>query len=193
MSDRLDLNMTLPRSELIVESVPTSHKDLGPAANWPARGSDLTIHRALMAVLWTIVIMMLCWLPRHVVQRVEAGSGWFKIVNLDKFVHGGIFIVFALLWARVWSSPRRFAWIALGGVIFAAITEIGQLIPAVGRDATVPDVIADSIGVLIGILAFPWAERWFQLFESRLFPESRSYSDLRTRPSAATDKAPLSR
>jgi hypothetical protein len=176
-----------------LESVPTSHKDLGPAANWPARGSDLTIHRALMAVLWTIVIMMLCWLPRHVVQRVEAGSGWFKIVNLDKFVHGGIFIVFALLWARVWSSPRRFTWIALGGVIFAAITEIGQLIPAVGRDATVPDLIADSIGILIGILAFSWAEPWFQLVESRLFPESRSYSDLRTRPSATTDKVSSSR
>jgi hypothetical protein len=187
------LNMTLPRSERIVESVPTSPKDLGAAAEWPVPGSDLTVHRALIAVLWTIVIMTLCWLPRDVVQRVESGFKWSQIVNLDKFIHSGIFIVFALVWARVGSSRRRFAWIALGGVIFAAVTEIGQLIPAVGRNATVPDLIADSIGVLIGILAFPWAEPWFQRIESRLFPESRSYSDLRRRPSATTDKAPSTR
>ena len=115
-----------------------------------------------MAVLWTIVIMLLCWLPGGVVEQVEAGSGWFKIVNLDKAIHGAIFVIFALLWARVGSSRRRFAWIAVGGVIFAAITELGQLIPAVGRDASVRDLIADSAGVLIGIVVFPWAEPWCQ-------------------------------
>ena len=41
-----------------MESVPTSPKDPGPAAEWPVPGSDLTIHRAVMAVLWTIVIMI---------------------------------------------------------------------------------------------------------------------------------------
>jgi hypothetical protein len=176
-----------------VESVPTSPKDPGPAAELPVPESDLTVHRALIAVLWTIVIMTLCWLPRDVVQRVESGSGWFKIVNLDKFIHSGIFAIFALLWARVGSSRRRFAWIAVGGVIFAVITELGQLIPAVGRDATLPDLIADTAGVVLGLVAFPWAGPLIQLVESRLFPESRSYSDLRTRPSATTDKAPTSR
>jgi hypothetical protein len=155
--------------------------------------SDLTIYRALMAVLWTIVIMLLCWLPGRVVERVEAGSGWFKIVNLDKAIHSAIFVIFALLWARVGSSRRRFAWIAVGGVIFAAITELGQLIPAVGRDANVRDLIADSTGVLIGIVAFPWAEPWCQLIESRLFRESRSNPDSRPQSNATTDQAPWSR
>jgi hypothetical protein len=176
-----------------VQSVSTSPKNPGPAAEWPVPRSDLTIHRAVLAILWTIVIMTLCWLPGHVVQRVESGSGWFKIVNLDKFIHSGIFAIFALLWARVGSSRRRFAWIAVGGVIFAVITELGQLIPAVGRDATLPDLIADTAGVVLGMVAFPWAEPWIQLVESRLFPESRSYPHQRTRPSAATDKAPSSR
>ena len=193
MTDRLDLYLALSWSERPVESVSTSPKDAGPAAEWPVAGPDLTIYRAVIAVLWTIVIMMLCWLPRQMVETVEDGSELFKIVNLDKFIHSGIFVVFALLSARVWSSPRRFAWIALGGVIFAAITELGQLVPAVGRDASVPDVIADCAGVLIGIAAFPWAEPWFQFIESRLFLESRSNPDPRTRPSAATDKAPGSR
>jgi hypothetical protein len=190
---RHDLYLALPWSERPVESVPTSPKDPGPAAEWPVAGPDLKIHRAVMAVGWTIVIMMLCWLPGHLVQRVEAGSGWVKTANLDKLIHSGIFVVFALLWARVWSSRRRFTWIALGGVIFAAVTELGQLIPAVGRDATVPDVIADAAGVLIGIAAFPWAEPWFQLVESRWFPDGRSNPDQHTRPSAATDKARWSR
>ncbi len=105
-----------------MESVPTSPSVPEPTTRCPVPESDLTTHRALLAVLWTIVIMLLCWLPRHVVERVEAGSGWFKIVNLDKAIHSAIFVIFALLWARVWSSRRRFAWIAVGGVIFAAIT-----------------------------------------------------------------------
>jgi VanZ like family len=176
-----------------VESVTTSPKGPNPAAQRPVAGSDLTTHRVVLAVLWTIVIMLLCWVPGHVVQRFEAGSGWFKIVNLDKFIHSGIFVVFALLWARVSSSRRRFAWIAFGGVVFAAVTELGQLIPAVGRDATVADLIADSSGVLIGIVAFPWAEPWFQLIESRLFRESRSQSAARTQMSTAAEKAPWSR
>jgi VanZ like family len=176
-----------------VESVTTSPNDPNSATQWPVPGSELTIHRLVLAVLWTIVIMLLCWLPGHVVERVEAGSGWFKIVNLDKFIHSGIFVVFALLWARVSSSRRRFAWIAFGGVIFAAVTELGQLIPAVGRDATVPDLIADSAGVLIGIVVFPWAEPWFQLIESRLFRESRSHSDARTKTSTAAERDPWSR
>jgi VanZ like family len=189
----LDLYLTLPWSERPVELVPTTPNDPDLAVEWPVPGSDLTIHRVVMAVLWTILIMTLCWLPGHMVQRVEAGSGLFKFVNLDKLIHSGIFVVFALLWARVSSSRRRFAWIAFGGVIFAAVTELGQLIPAVGRDATVPDLIADAAGVLIGIVAFPWAEPWLQRIESRLFPESRSNPNLRTRPSDATDKAPWSR
>ena len=176
-----------------MESVPTSPSVPEPTTRWPVPESDLTTHRALLAVLWTIVIMLLCWLPRDVVERVEAGSGWFKFVNLDKAIHSAIFVIFALLWARVWSSRRRFAWIAVGGVIFAAITELGQLIPAVGRDATVPDLIADSAGVLIGIVAFPWAEPWCQLIESRLFRASRSNPDSRAQPNAMTDQAPWSR
>ena len=176
-----------------METVPTSSSVPEPTAPWPAPESDLTIYRAVMAVLWTIVIMLLCWLPGRVVEQVEAGSGWFKIVNLDKAIHSAIFVIFALLWARVGSSRRRFAWIAVGGVIFAAITELGQLIPAVGRDANVRDLIADSAGVLIGIVVFPWAEPWCQRIESRLFRESRSYPNSRPQPNATTDQAPWSR
>ena len=90
-----------------MKSVSTSPDDAGPAMERRLARSDLAIHRAVMAVLWTIVIMMLCWLPGHFVQKVESGSGWFKIVNLDKAIHSAIFIIFALLWARV--GPLRAA------------------------------------------------------------------------------------
>jgi hypothetical protein len=185
MIHRLDLSMNLERSERPVTSVPTSPKDPGPTSHPPQPGTDLTVPRTVIAVLWTIVIMMLCWLPSHVVQRVEAGSGWLKIVNLDKAIHSAIFLVFAFLWARVSSSPRRFAWVAIGGIVFAAVTELGQLIPVIERDATVADLLADCAGVLTGIVAFPWVEPWFQLVESRLLREDRSGQRTPTPPDAA--------
>ena len=69
-----------------------------------------------------------------------------------------MFLVFAALWARAWSSPRRLVWIALGGIGLAVVTEIGQALPAVGRDASVADVLADVIGLVVGLAVAPYLE-----------------------------------
>ena len=59
-------------------------------------------------------------------QEVEKDSTWFKIPNLDKVVHWGIFVLFAILWLRVGSSPRRFLWVTLGGLALAVVSELVQ-------------------------------------------------------------------
>ena len=118
-----------------MDSVPTSpslDQSTTPSAATPA---DLSRYRLAMAIFWTLLIMTLCWLPKAVVHELEDDSSWFEFPNFDKVVHAGIFVVFAILWARVLSSPRRLLWIALAGLCLAVATEVGQALPVVGRDA----------------------------------------------------------
>jgi len=118
--------------------------------------------------------MTLCWLPKEVVQEVEESSSWFEIQHLDKAVHWGIFVVFAVLWARVWPTWRRYAWVPLMGLGLAALTEIGQLLPVVGRDASVADGATDFLGCVIGLGLAPWLEPLLRSIETRLFGASNA-------------------
>ncbi len=128
--------------------------------------------RVTVAVLWTLVILTLCWLPRHVVQEVEKESSWFEIANLDKLVHWGIFMLFAIFWMRVGPPRWRTMWVAAAGLALAVVSELGQLIPAVGRDASFADGLSDLIGVMLGVLLAATLEPLFRRLESLVFRKS---------------------
>jgi hypothetical protein len=132
------------------------------------------ILRLTMAVSWTLVILMLCWIPGEWVQSVEHGSSLFEIPDLDKLVHWGIFVVFTLLWIRVGSSRWWYAWAGLGGLALASISEIVQNHPMIGRDGSLDDAITDIVGVLIGLAVAPWVVPMLNSWESRLFRRSTS-------------------
>jgi VanZ family protein len=131
-------------------------------------------YRVTAAVLWTVVILALCWMPRQVVHKVEQQSSWFEIHHFDKAVHCGIFVILSVLWARVWPAWQRYAWVSLIALALAAISELGQLIPAVGRDANFADGATDMLGCVIGLAIFPLVEPFLLSIETRIF--SRSYS-----------------
>jgi VanZ family protein len=152
-----------------VDSISTRPSAGDPAGQPPTLRADLTIYRLVLAVLWTLAIMTVCWLPRHVVREIEDDSSWFKIPNFDKLVHCAIFVVFSILWARVWSARRQFAWVILAGLGLAVVTEVVQELPVVGRDASLYDALTDIVGVLIGIAAAPLVEPWARFLELRLF------------------------
>jgi hypothetical protein len=122
-----------------------------------------------MASIWTIVILVLCWLPRNLVEEVESGSGWFEIPDLDKAIHWGIFVVFAVLWLRLGTSRWRSAWVVLGGLATAAVSEVVQTHPWIGRDGSLADGVTDMIGVLLGLVVARWVEPLLRGLESRLF------------------------
>jgi len=135
-----------------------------------AVGSTLKAVRIAMAALWTSVIFFLCWMPGEWVQEVAKGSPWFQVPDLDKVVHWGIFVLFTVLWLRTGTSRRRYAWVALGGLAVAAITELVQMgVPAIGRDGEVGDAITDLIGVAIGLAIFRWIEPLLRRVESLLW------------------------
>src|SRR5206468_6482558 len=139
-----------------VDSLPMT-EDAGEVAERPGARSELVNQRFAIAVLWTLLILTLCWIPRSVLQEVEEDASW-KIPNLDKVIHCGIFLAFAVLWLRVRPWPRRSLWVGIAGIILAAVSELGQELPIVGRDATLGDLVTDILGVLIGLGVARWIE-----------------------------------
>jgi VanZ like protein len=116
------------------------------------------LFRLAAAIIWTVVILLLCWIPATVVQRIEAKSPWLQIPDLDKVIHAGIFVVLAVLWRRAYSSRRAIGAVILGGFALGALTELGQLLPIVRRHAELYDLATDCVGVLIGVAIAPLIE-----------------------------------
>ena len=107
--------------------------------------------RAFLAGTWTLVILFLCWLPRFYMPVKEHGPPPFRIPNVDKLVHLGIFAVWGFLWMGVARSPHQARRVFLAGVGFTILTEVVQELPMVSRDANLFDGIADTIGIGVGI------------------------------------------
>ena len=115
------------------------------------RNKEMKSRLRWMAIAWTIVIVILCWMPRARLPLPEHTPSLFRMLHIDKVVHFGIFAVFAFLW-RLASNSRATLLIAVVGVVFAIVTELVQDLPIVGRDADVWDGLADSAGVLTGLV-----------------------------------------
>ena len=92
----------------------------------------------------------------------EESSGAFQdAFPIDKLIHFSMFAVFGLLWMRVGSAGGRRGKVLAGGIILAVVTELGQLIPVLGRDAGLLDALADTGGLIAGIVAAGWmAQKW---------------------------------
>ncbi len=148
-------------------------RDGTSSANESAATSRVARFRIILAALWTAVILVLCWAPRQYVQEAEENAPWFAIPNLDKVVHWGIFVVFAVLWLRTSGSRGRYPAVALAGLALAVVTEVGQLMPQVGRDGSVADGITDLIGLTLGLILARWLEPLLAWLESRILGTER--------------------
>ena len=116
--------------------------------------------RVVLAVLWTILILVLCWTPQTLLPVDERTASLTQRIHLDKFVHAGIFTVFTVLWLRTRpAAKRRYLWILVAGTALAAITEIVQNLPIINREGEFADFMADFAGVLFGFPLFQWIEQ----------------------------------
>ena len=116
--------------------------------------------RVVAAVLWTIVILVLCWTPHVMLPLNEGAESLTHKLQLDKFVHAGIFAVFTVLWLRTRPAGKSmYLWVLLAGTALAAITEIVQNLPIINREGEFQDALADFAGVLFGFPLFKWIEQ----------------------------------
>ena len=107
--------------------------------------------RILPALAWTVLVLVLCWIPGRWLGH-EAPGG-----QSDKLAHAGMFAVFSWLWAWAVAPSMRTARILGAGLLLALVTEVGQAVPLIDRDADPLDALADSIGVGVGLGVF---RRW---------------------------------
>ncbi len=119
--------------------------------------------RVVVAMLWTIVLLVLCWIPQGLLpvnERTASLTSLTQTLHLDKFVHAGIFTVFTVLWLRTRPAGKtRHFWILLAGTALAAITEVVQNLPIIDRECEFEDAMADFAGVLFGFPVFHWIEQ----------------------------------
>ncbi len=109
----------------------------------------------VLATVWTLLILVGCWLPARALPREETGVG-FELPHQDKMVHATMFAGFGFLWMRAGRSTGRMRWVLGAGLVLAVVTELGQAIPFVNRDPGVLDGVADSVGLVLGVLGSRW-------------------------------------
>ncbi len=99
------------------------------------------------AALWAAVLFLLSELP---------GTGLGLPGGTDKLVHGGLYLILGL--SLAWGKERTGSGVPvvlllLIGVGYGALDEWHQsFVP--GRDVSVGDWVADSAGVMLGLLLF---------------------------------------
>ncbi|MBU6212060.1 MAG: VanZ family protein [Gammaproteobacteria bacterium] len=102
---------------------------------------------------------------------LEAPSGRIgRIPQLDKAYHFGAFLGLTLWFAAL--VERRGYWVvAIALFLLGVAIEIGQYLMALGRSAELLDVVADTVGIVLGIvLSLLIRDSWLQRVERWLRP-----------------------
>ena len=105
---------------------------------------------AVAAVVWTLLIFLLCFLPAEDIPEVQ-------VPFADKWVHLVLFGVFSFLWL---SAVKRvtlpiFALVLAASIVLGWLVEViqGQL-PSLHRSQDMMDTLADAVGGFLGVLCF---------------------------------------
>ncbi|QJU59558.1 VanZ family protein [Sphingomonas sp. AP4-R1] len=104
--------------------------------------SIATLRKLMRLAFWAALLFA------YVCAVIPGGP---EIGHSDKDGHVLAFVTLAFL-ARLGWSRRGAIWIAAALVLFGIFIELSQATPIVHRDADIWDVVADTIGVAIGLV-----------------------------------------
>jgi len=118
------------------------------------------------ARLWTIFILILMAIPGNMLPREEKTF----IPNLDKLVHATLFGSFVFLWSIYYATRKeknnnsnsRFVLILIIACLYGVATELMQKYLIPNRDYDIYDIMADSIGAVLGFLFVLLTVKWFR-------------------------------
>ena len=101
--------------------------------------------------IYTLLIVIISLVP---IPNLSLPA--FKLFELDKLIHLSIYFIMSIMWMRLQSfSDKFFPWKNLIIVFFiASSTEFLQGVLPVGRYSDWADFIANSVGVLLGIITY---------------------------------------
>jgi VanZ family protein len=118
------------------------------------------------ARLWTIFILILMAIPGNMLPKEEKTF----IPNLDKLVHATLFGSFVFLWSIYYATKKernnnsdsRFVLILIIACLYGVATELMQKYLIPNRDYDIFDIMADSIGAVLGFLFVLATVKWFR-------------------------------
>jgi VanZ family protein len=118
------------------------------------------------ALLWTLFILTLMAIPGKMLPQEEKTF----IPNLDKLVHATLFGTFVFLWSIYYAtrkeknnqSDSRFVLIMIIACLYGYGTELMQKYIIPNRDYDIYDILADSIGAVLGFLIVRLTVKWFK-------------------------------
>lgn len=108
------------------------------------------------AMLWAVVVLILCSIPSESTNSIP------KFPGIDKLVHSGFFFVFTVLLyygAIRKAGTSRPSWritirVIIFSFLFALFTELMQWKIFTYRSAEVWDLFADAVGTGMGVFAY---------------------------------------
>jgi hypothetical protein len=115
-----------------------------------SRSLERTGVRKGIAVAWTLLIMVLCWMPTGGLEP-RSGPRLINLPYLDKIVHFSLFFFFGFFWSRLVDPPRDWSRVVAAGLLLAVVTEWVQGWPIIARDPDLWDGVADVLGVSLAV------------------------------------------
>jgi VanZ family protein len=119
-----------------------------------------------LARLWTVFILVLMAIPGNMLPKEEK----IFIPNLDKLVHATLFGTFVFLWSIYYATKKeknnqsnsRFVLILIIACLYGVGTELMQKYLIPNRDYDIFDILADSIGAVLGFVFVLLTVKWFK-------------------------------
>ena len=123
-----------------------------------SESSPYKIQARVIALAWTILILVSCFTPAKDLPDVD-------VPFVDKWAHLVFFGLFSLLW---WcgfpgGANRRGLWIVLTGSALGGLIELFQgWLVFLGRSMELLDWVADTLGSLLGAAFYMLLARFFR-------------------------------
>lgn len=112
-----------------------------------------------LGIAMVLVIAVVCLMPMSQLPSVSVSD---KLEHLLAF--GALAFWFGSIVVR-----RDLPWVGVAAVAFGGLIEIAQSMMGLGRQAEILDLVADAVGVLLGLaLVLTPLGRWASWFEARI-------------------------
>ena len=117
-----------------------------------------------IGVAIAVVVAVLCLAPGRSIPDVNVS---------DKIKHFAAFAMLAFWFGSI-LVRRDLLWLALALLTFGALIEVAQELMRLGRNGEVRDLIADALGMLLGLaVALTPLGQWARWFETLLLTGQR--------------------
>lgn len=120
----------------------------------------------IFATIWTVFIASSCLLP----SAIFIPFSFQGLLQFDKIIHLVLFFVFVQLWALKLNKEdqKNKIIILLIGIAYGAIIEYLQSAMNVGRRFEVDDMIANTIGCILGVVLLTITQNLLPLLKKYL-------------------------